>query len=228
MHDPCDTNAIVDTTSDASLDPRDLTPAGFIAAARQVRQSVYWEKKNLATYVTVTKHLLATAIENAQGGDEHAVAFRRRVLGLGYDLASLTWPGWDEEGIEVTDASRKTGLAAARLIVRVGTQHGAPPDVRHSNYWVLGAHLMADGAYDEALTSFERARDYSKEGGDKPDELTMLDGYIGLTRILPGRQDGGTTQFDAAVTALQARDNEDAAFYAKQLVTARAVFCKPV
>ena len=115
-----------DSTPDASLDPTDLTPAEFIAAARQVRQTFYWDKKDLATYVTLTKHLLATAIENAQAEGEDAAAFGERILGIGYDLASMTWPGWDEEGIEVTDEFREIGLAAARLIVRIGDEHDAP------------------------------------------------------------------------------------------------------
>ena len=41
-------------TTDACLDPRTLTPAEFKAAAQQVRKTFYWEKKDLATYVTLT------------------------------------------------------------------------------------------------------------------------------------------------------------------------------
>ena len=174
--------------------------------------------------MTLTKHLLATAIEKARTEGEHAAAFGERVLGLGYDLASMTWPGWDEEGIEITDAFREIGLAAARLVVRVGEQNDAPAEVRNSNYWVLGAQLMAHQQYDEALKRFEQARDYRKERDDKPDELKMLEGYIGLTRILQGQNKIGEVEFDSAVIALKTRDNEDARFYAKQLMSARGVF----
>ena len=52
----------------------------------------------------------------------------------------------------------------------------------------------------------------------------MLDGYIGLTKILSGDNDVGEPEFDTAVAALESRDNEDAAFYAKQLVDVRAFF----
>jgi len=77
----------------AQLSPGNLKPTEFMAAARNVRKTFYWEKKDLATYVVLTKHLLATAIDNAQPGSLYTEQFIKRVLGLGYDLAIMTWPG---------------------------------------------------------------------------------------------------------------------------------------
>jgi hypothetical protein len=87
--------------------------------------------------------------------------------------------------------------------------------------WFLGAQVIAHQHYDEALEVFEKARQYNLEQGDKPDGLTMLEGYIGLTRIL---MEVGDTAFDSAVAALRARDSEDAKLFAAQLVSVRSVF----
>ena len=54
----------------------------------------------------------------------------------------------------------------------------------------------------------------------------MFDGYIGLTKILSGDNDAGESEYDSSVAALKSRDGEDAAFYAKQLVSVRAFFEK--
>ncbi len=72
------------------LDHKNITPAEFAQVGQNVRKTFYWEKKDLATYVVLTKHLLATAIENHNSGGKFAKEFGDRVLGLGYDLASMT------------------------------------------------------------------------------------------------------------------------------------------
>ena len=52
----------------------------------------------------------------------------------------------------------------------------------------------------------------------------MLEGHIGLTKILHDQQKVGEAMFDSAVTALKARDDKNAKFYADQLVSVRALF----
>ena len=54
----------------------------------------------------------------------------------------------------------------------------------------------------------------------------MLEGYIGLTRILNGEKDVGESEFSASVSALESRENQDAEFYANQLLSVRAFFAK--
>ena len=94
-------------------------------------------------------------------------------------------------------------------------------------YWYLGAHLMADRQYAEAQSVFESALAYNREHGADPEGRLMLEGYVGLTNLLAGQEQCGETAFQSAVAALQARESEDAQFYAAQLITARAVFAPP-
>jgi len=52
----------------------------------------------------------------------------------------------------------------------------------------------------------------------------MLEGYIGLARILNDQREVGEATFGSAVAGLKSRDQEDARFYAEQLVSVRAFF----
>ena len=140
------------------------------------------------------------------------------------NVASFTWPGWDEPGVTISREQMRAGLAFAQYSVR--QLHELDPNTGQLafTYWFLGAQLIAHEQYDEAIKVLEEARDYSREQGDGPEGVKMLEGYIGLTRILKGQKEAGESAFSSAMTALKTRDNEDARFYAKQLVTARAVF----
>ncbi len=205
----------VDASFAKGLSPNNLTPKEFVSAARNVRKTFYWQKKDLATYVTLTKHLLATAIENSQVDNRHAEAFSERVLGLGYDLASMTWPGWDEQGIEISTAFQEVGLAAARMIVQAGIQYEAPAEVQHNNYWILGAHLLAAGDNAGARKAWRQALAlHSHDEG-----LGMLT-WIALADAMDGRN------VDLLVKHLSKLDagSEDLKITADQIRTARLVF----
>ena len=127
------------------MNPREVSPEAFLDAARQVRQSLYWKKKDLASYVVVTTHLLDTALANSNGNSETAAFFATRSLGLSYDIASFTWPGWNEPGVVVTPTLQAAGLEAARLTFELAQEAQAPEAVRKAAHFILGAQLLAVG-----------------------------------------------------------------------------------
>lgn len=180
------------------LDPKKLTPDELKQAARNVRKTFYWEKKDLPTYVVVTKHLLATAIENHKEEGEHHKEFGSRVLGLGYDLASMTWPGWDEEGIDVTEELRKIGLEASKLIVEFGTQQGVSDESLHDLYWMLGAHLLTDGNSQGAREAWERASELHAHS-----ESLGMKAWIQLSRSV---ESGNQSELENMLEKLEAAD----------------------
>lgn len=140
------------------------------------------------------------------------------------NAASFTWIGWDEPGVEISADQMRQGIAFARYSVRQ-LRELDPTDAQLAfTYWYLGAHLIAEGSYEEALSVFGAARDHGASDDGNPDQQAMLDGYIGMVKILSGDNETGESEFDTAVAALESRDGEDAAFYAKQLVDVRAFF----
>ncbi len=167
--------------------------------------------------------LLRAAIR-AQSDPDGARQLMFAAKRMATNVASFTWPGWAAAGVTITPEQTKQGLIFARYSLR--QLHALDPtDAKLGfTYWFLGAHLLADRQHQAALDAFAQARQHASKQCDNADGVTMLDGYMALTRILAGDAAAGDTAFRQAVDALQARGSEDAAFYAQQLVTAREVF----
>ena len=190
----------------------------------------YWKAKSTEQVLHFANagihYCLARAITYDGKNDDAAKKLRFAAKRMATDAASCTWIGWEEPGIAISPDQMRQGLAMARYSVR--QLHGLDPSAVQLafTYWFLGAHLIAMESYGEALSVFAQARDYSEAHGSKPDELAMLKGYIGLTRILKGKKDVGESEFSSSVSALESRENQDAEFYAKQLLSVRAFFAK--
>jgi|TARA_B100000315_G_C14427571_1_gene518597 hypothetical protein len=136
------------------------------------------------------------------------------------NIASFTWPGWDEPGIEISAEEMRQGLAFARYSIRQLNDLDPTDDQLSFSYWFLGAQLLAHKKYDEALEIFTQAHRYGPDG--KGDSSAMLTGYIGLTKILNDQD--GEEEFAAAILRLESIGTEDAKFYAEQLQSVRSVF----
>ena len=170
-------------------------------------------------------YCLAHACEHDEDADS-ARELRFAAKRIATNAASFTWIGWDEPGVEISPGQMRHGIAFARYAVRQ-LHELDPTDAQLAfTYWHLGAHLISDGSYAEAQSIFEAARDYSASDDGNPDNRTMAEGYVGLTKILSADGKTGESEFDASIAALESRDNEDAAFFAKQLADVRAFFEK--
>ncbi|MYB75498.1 MAG: hypothetical protein F4X83_00015 [Chloroflexi bacterium] len=172
-------------------------------------------------------YCLASARELDGNDDTAAKEFRYAAKRMATNVASFTWPGWDEPGIAISADQMRQGLLYARYSVRQLHELDPTAEQLAFTYWFLGAHLMADGLYAEAQAVFASALAYNREHGDDPEGRLMLEGYVGLTKLLAGQEQCGDTEYCAAITALQARDSEDAQYYVEQLMTARTVFAPP-
>ena len=193
------------------LDPRTISPDTFLAAAQQVRQTFYWEKKDLATYVVVATHLLDTALVNAKGTSKAAQFFSARSLGLSFDIASLTWTGWNEPGIAVTPALQAVGLEAARLNLELAQQQKAPKSVRDAAHFILGAQLLAAGDAPQAIRVWSSAPDARS---------TRV--WVLLAKVVQGED---PSELDATLHGLLAQGGESGEI-ANQVQTARSVFVR--
>jgi hypothetical protein len=195
------------------MNPRAVSPESFLAAARLVRQSLYWEKKDLASYVVVATHLLDTALANAKGSSGGAEFFMARSLGLSYDIASFTWPGWNEPGVIVTPTLLAAGLEAARLNFNLAQEVQSPEGVRKAAHFILGAQLLAAGEPAEAIRIWSTSPD---EQGNHP--------WVLLAKVVRGDDPG---ELDRVLLDLQWQGGE-AEEMSKQIQTARSVFVHQV
>lgn len=143
---------------------------------------------------------------------------------IAYNLASSTWPGWDEPGIVIDSAYLKIGFEAARANLRLAEQLTKGDVPLSRAHWMLGAHSLAAGQYEQARGSFGRAAAYARKA-EKEDEALLAEGFSALTAVLERPED---PEAEAGLGAVKAAlgHHKHGAFFNAQIETARSVFRK--
>jgi tetratricopeptide (TPR) repeat protein len=199
----------------AALSAIDLaeSPDAYSEAMRQA----YWDDKDLAGSIAIAfagiSRLLAEA-RAAEPGPSHDL--RSRAKALTYDLASFTWPGWDEPGIVITPPEMRAGFAAARANLRMAQELQADDLALARAYWVLGAHELAAGHADEAQGSFRQAAATAEHAGEIG-EAQLATAFAALAAVAIDA--GAVAEFDGALAHLATL--EGGADLARQVTTAR-------
>lgn len=191
---------------------------------------LYWQEKTLPDVVTIARagiqYSLTKAQELAESDSAGAAQLKGTAKAIAYNLASYTWPGWDEKGIVISQADLIAGLDAAKLNLRLAIELNKGPKPLSMAYWALGAQYLAVGEYEEAVGAFDSSKEKAKEGKDRTSELLAL-GYIGVARIAEGTKKAkGQKQLDEAIAGLEKLKTEDSKFFADQLRTVLKVFAK--
>ena len=198
----------------AEIDDLDAAASAYAEAMRDA----YWSDRDLHVVTGIgyagVSRLLAEADRSA---DESAYALRSTAKSILYNLASFTWPGWDEEGIEVTANEAAAGLAAARmnLILAVQLDKGALAESRA--HWMIGAHLLTAGDTEGAIDEFERAAFKAEEAAALP-EVDLADAFAGLGVYV---ESGDDARMVAALERLET--HEEGGAFVDQVVNARRV-----
>lgn len=178
--------------------------------------------KDMDAYTYLAKLLLQHTLNLAERHPAQALAYKRAALPITYNLAANTWPGWETPNgpVPVGDHHRRLGLEAARLEVGLAAEVAPTAQRRFNSQWILGAHLIADGAYAEAVTSFETGQALALEA-NLDLSATVAQGWIHLANTLAG------TDEMAALALIEAKLIEqggDGPFYARQYAAAYAAF----
>lgn len=193
-------------------------------------KDLYWKEHAISDVVTIARagiqYCLTTAHELAKYDSEGALQLKRMARVISYNLASFTWPGWDEKDIVISQSDLLAGLDAAKLNLRLVNELKEEPIRFSIAYWVLGAQYVAAGENDKAIDAFVSSMERAKEANDKESELLAL-GYIGVIKIVQGEKKAeGQKQLDEAIEGLNKLNTEDAKFFIDQLKTALKVFTK--
>ena len=187
----------------------------------------YWQQKDLPLTVMLARagiqHGLTTAHTTASA--DSAYELRSLAKTLAYDLASFTWPGWDEPGI-VTDASQvAVGLDAAKLNLRLAREleKGGLPLARA--YWMLGAQCVAHQQYVQAKAHFADSAHHAQATGESAEAL-LAQAFAALTDVLAAPDDPAPRQTLADLKHQLAAQPDGEAFVS-QADTALRVFSSP-
>ncbi len=182
----------------------------------------YWEQKDLPFVVKIAPAGLAFCISRGQ----HTVdqALREQLLGIAkriaYDLASFTWPGWNEPGIAPTDADVDVGRGAALLNLDLAIKLNRPANRIRDAHWLLGAHLLWAKDTASALAEFQQAIPPDL-AADDPKRL-LMEGYCFMAATFAGKPEAGAG-WDKLIASLTSRNTPGDVFTLSQLKTAFAV-----
>lgn len=186
----------------------------------------YWERKDLTAALVFgragVQHALTAATTLEKRDPEKAKALRSVAKGLAYNIASFTWPGWNEKGIELSKAHLAEGLQAARANLRLANQLKKDSLALSRAYWVLGAQELAAGNGKPSSQAFAKAAEHAKNAGSRGEEL-LAESFACLVEAL-GSTDIGVASKRLNNLLAELRKQKDGEFFAGQVETARQVF----
>lgn len=141
-----------------------------------------------------------------------------------FNLGANTWPGWNEPGIEIKAPHLQAGKRAAQRNLELAQRLKRGPEKLSIAHWLIGAHAMAEGAWDEARRSFELSKQFGEQSG-VADQVELARGYLFLMDALQG-DPAGQAGLDSTIKHFEAQSKTDpsATIYASQLRSSFAVF----
>ena len=179
----------------------EMSPASIGVLGYLVREKLGpGESADLFAHVHLVRALIQHALSLAETLAEQAIEYRTAAVPLTYNLAADTWSGWGL-GAAIAEPYRKLGMEAARLNTELALDVGLGPERRKNGFWILGAHLIAAGRVDDAISAFERSRELAIEAGDATSAL-MAKGWVHLASVVGGRV--GSEELDAIKRDLEA------------------------
>jgi hypothetical protein len=207
------------------------TPPEVMTLYGDIQQWLYNEQKNVAGMIALSRagiqYGLTEADRCATDQPDLANSLRGSAKALAFNLASNTWPGWNDEGITPTESDRRVGLDAARLNLRLAIELKRDHLPLCNAHWILGAHHLADGHYDDARDAFETAADHARQANSAEFEA-MTNGYAAMASILQHPENSELRRpLDENVAILRRLDNDDSRFFADQLESVLRLFSSP-
>lgn len=187
-------------------------------------RDIYWNEKDLPAAIFIAQAAIEHGLDQAERTDNPELAFelRAKVKSISYNLASFTWPGWDEPGIDISPEQIAIGLEAAQtnLDMAVALDRDALPMAYA--HWVLGAQHIAAGDLSTANTAFTQSAKLAEQA-DQPSAVLLANGFAALADMLASPKDAEAKQQFTDVKS-QFKEIEHGQDYILQMNTAWHVF----
>lgn len=197
--------------------------------ARRLLVHGEWQGKNLEAWVDVARAGIDECLRQSEAESTDELRDRRKDTAnvISYNLAADLADCWPEGGARTT-AHFEAGLAAANDCVRWREELAKPPGPRSMAWWAKGMHELSLGRASDAVTSFEKSRDYAvaaAEGDETAFGVVLGDGYAALAQQAAGDA-AGAARYERAIGVFRSQlaDEEtkgDAQFGIDQLETVR-------
>jgi hypothetical protein len=167
-----------------------LSQGEALAAATafaEVLAHLYWKEKDLDGAVAIgragAQFALRAAQEVATSDPQQSLELRSKGKAMCYNVASFTWPGWDEAGIAPTASDVRVGLDAAKANLRLARELEKGELALSRAWWMLGAQQLANGDPDAASAAFASAAAHAKAAGAESERL-LAQGFCHLVELL--------------------------------------------
>ena len=205
------------------LSAKELRGANYAATQTLRGGETIYKGKQLGAYLLLARSVFESAIEGAarSESEEDRNAYLLAAKMTAFNIASFTWPGWNEGEIEEKD--REVGFQFSRVHMNITEQLDLPPEKRARALWIGAAHELAAKNYAAARSLFTQAKVLGEENNSKETAL-MNQGWMLVIDILQGDIEAGSElkKLQERITKL----GEDGKFYAGQYDDALKVFDK--
>jgi hypothetical protein len=182
-------------------------------------KTLHQEQRDLDGYVLAARCVITGAshlASEAENSGESPEGYRTLVRNMTFNIASACWPGWEDAYDTVAPAHLALSLELCRLNIELSDALNSPPAQTGNGYWMLGAHLLANGSWNEAEQAFRTAAELGREAGAQ-DSALMAEGWILVTQTLAGHD--RQAELDGLIEKLKSL-GEDGEFYAGQYLPA--------
>ncbi|HLJ56388.1 MAG TPA: hypothetical protein VKT77_15220 [Chthonomonadaceae bacterium] len=183
---------------------------------------LYWKVKDLPGSVAALRAAAQHGLTAAEGDPERRNALRSEAKGACYDIASFTWPGWDEPGIEISASDIAVGYDAARTNLRLAQELEKGDLPLSRGHWMLAGQALARLSHDEAIEHYGHGARFAEAAGVEAERL-LCKGFASLAGLVAHPEDGGAeARVRSALSGLASL--EGGKFFADQIQAAARVF----
>jgi hypothetical protein len=199
-------------------------PVAVASAYNDFAQALYRQNKDVQHMIEAGRRGIKFALDHAariESGDPATAAKLREVAKtISFNVGANTWPGWGDDGIEISPDQREAGVEAAMLALRLVNELNLGPRRIGTAHWLVGAHHIAARCPEAALASLDEAARAFASAGDRPSEM-MARGYAALARKLClATRAAAVAELDQVLQRLGQEGSKAATFYQRQIAVA--------
>ena len=165
---------------------RQSNPLEILDAFKEIAKRLYWESKDMAGVIVFSGAAIQFAqmsVQSVSEKEDEVRQMKEKAAAIAYNLASFTWPGWNNEGIVISITEQNIGIEAAKTNLRFIEEMGGDNLQLARAYWMTGAHRLTLHNADEAIYCFERSLKYA-DWADNREETLLAQGYMILAQML--------------------------------------------
>lgn len=201
-------------------------PLEVINTYSKLMRQLYWEEKNLPAVVAMARAGVQYGLTAAAATSDPDTATKIKSVAkeIAYNLASFTWPGWDEPGMVIGPSDLAMGLDAAKVNLRLANELNKGDLPLSRAYWMLGGQHLASGHLSEAEACFNQAAHYATVANEEGERL-LAQGFALMTMMLAS-PDNAETQNQLAQVKDRLVQQEEGEHFITQINIAWEVFAK--